>query len=168
MLAKKVLNVSDFCASQNWVNVFFWYCANLKPLLGDIIISRLKCKFVIVTMHTWPLWSYCCDSLVTLVSFCWVQPTSTRGCRWMDACASVVSRLSALTCPLQWQSTYPSLPLSLSPSFLPPPPRFTRRLEWNWFLRSSDEECLYRVGMVVGYLGWVDLDLGCSTILLGQ
>ena len=26
----------------------------------------------------------------------------------------------------------------------------------------------YRVTLVVGYLGWVDLDLGCSTILLGQ
>ena len=27
---------------------------------------------------------------------------------------------------------------------------------------------LYRVTLVVEYLGWVDLDLGCSTILLGQ
>ena len=28
---------------------------------------------------------------------------------------------------------------------------------------------IYRVvTMVVEYLGWVDLDLGCSTILLGQ
>ena len=26
----------------------------------------------------------------------------------------------------------------------------------------------YRVTLVVEYLGWVDLDLGCSTILLGQ
>ena len=28
--------------------------------------------------------------------------------------------------------------------------------------------CMYRVTLVVKYLGWVDLDLGCSTILLGQ
>ena len=27
---------------------------------------------------------------------------------------------------------------------------------------------MYRVTLVVEYLGWVDLDLGCSTILLGQ
>ena len=27
---------------------------------------------------------------------------------------------------------------------------------------------LYRVGLVVWQLGWVDLDLECSTILLGQ
>ena len=27
---------------------------------------------------------------------------------------------------------------------------------------------VYRVTLVVEYLGWVDLDLGCSTILLGQ
>ena len=27
---------------------------------------------------------------------------------------------------------------------------------------------LYRVTLVVEYLGWVDFDLGCSTILLGQ
>ena len=26
----------------------------------------------------------------------------------------------------------------------------------------------YRVTLVVEYLGWVELDLGCSTILLGQ
>ena len=26
----------------------------------------------------------------------------------------------------------------------------------------------YRVNLVVEYLGWVDLDLRCSTILLGQ
>ena len=26
----------------------------------------------------------------------------------------------------------------------------------------------YRVTLVVEYLGWVDLDFGCSTILLGQ
>ena len=26
----------------------------------------------------------------------------------------------------------------------------------------------YRVTLVVEYLGWVDLDLGCSTTLLGQ
>ena len=31
------------------------------------------------------------------------------------------------------------------------------------------ENCTtYRVTLVVEYLGWVDLDLGCSTILLGQ
>ena len=28
--------------------------------------------------------------------------------------------------------------------------------------------CIYRVALVVKYLGWVDLDFGCSTILLGQ
>ena len=27
---------------------------------------------------------------------------------------------------------------------------------------------VYRVTLVAEYLGWVDLDLGCSTILLGQ
>ena len=27
---------------------------------------------------------------------------------------------------------------------------------------------VYRVTLVVEYLGWVDLDLGCSTSLLGQ
>ena len=27
---------------------------------------------------------------------------------------------------------------------------------------------VYRVGLVVWQLGWVDLDLECSTILLGQ
>ena len=27
---------------------------------------------------------------------------------------------------------------------------------------------LYRVTLVVEYFGWVDLDLGCSAILLGQ
>ena len=26
----------------------------------------------------------------------------------------------------------------------------------------------YRVTLVVEYLGWINLDLGCSTILLGQ
>ena len=29
-------------------------------------------------------------------------------------------------------------------------------------------ENIYRVTLVVEYLGWVDLDLGCSTILFGQ
>ena len=28
--------------------------------------------------------------------------------------------------------------------------------------------CVYRVGHLVVQLGWVDLDLECSTILLGQ
>ena len=27
---------------------------------------------------------------------------------------------------------------------------------------------VYRVTMVVAHLGWVDLDLGCSTLLLGS
>ena len=30
------------------------------------------------------------------------------------------------------------------------------------------EREIYRVGHLVVQLGWVDLDLGCSTILLGQ
>ena len=29
-------------------------------------------------------------------------------------------------------------------------------------------KAVYRVGLVVWQLGWVDLDLECSTILLGQ
>ena len=36
----------------------------------------------------------------------------------------------------------------------------------NQVICSSKEE--YRVTLVVEYLGWVDLDLGCYTILLGQ
>ena len=35
------------------------------------------------------------------------------------------------------------------------------------FSQYSDS-CSYRVGHLVVQLGWVDLDLGCSTILLGQ
>ena len=34
--------------------------------------------------------------------------------------------------------------------------------------KSEEISSLYRVTLVVEYLGWVDLDLGCSTILLGQ
>ena len=36
------------------------------------------------------------------------------------------------------------------------------------FQRKASQVYFYRVTLVVEYLGWVDLDLGCSTILLGQ
>ena len=39
-----------------------------------------------------------------------------------------------------------------------------RKLSFSPLQMSS----LYRVGHLVVQLGWVDLDLGCSTILLGQ
>ena len=32
----------------------------------------------------------------------------------------------------------------------------------------KEQNTMYRVTLVVEYLGWVDLDLECSTILLGQ
>ena len=32
----------------------------------------------------------------------------------------------------------------------------------------AKKTCGYRVTHLVVYLGWVDFDLGCSTILLGQ
>ena len=40
----------------------------------------------------------------------------------------------------------------------------TSRRESHPLLRVS----IYRVRHLPGYLGWVELDLGCSTILLGQ
>ena len=34
--------------------------------------------------------------------------------------------------------------------------------------RRAEKKSYYRVTMVVTHLGWVDLDLGCSTLLLGS
>ena len=38
----------------------------------------------------------------------------------------------------------------------------------NNLLGLSTEPCIYRVTRVVEYLGWVDIDLECSTTLIGQ
>ena len=38
-------------------------------------------------------------------------------------------------------------------------------IRWGTFIGQNH---IYRVTMVVVHLGWVDLHLGCSTILLGQ
>ena len=42
------------------------------------------------------------------------------------------------------------------------------RILHNCIAKTRICKQLYRVTLVVEYLGWVDLDLGCSTILLGQ
>ena len=44
-------------------------------------------------------------------------------------------------------------------------------IRWCWYtdeLATDFTSRHYRVGLVVWQLGWVDLDLECSTILLGQ
>ena len=39
---------------------------------------------------------------------------------------------------------------------------------WCFGLKTVSVDHYYRVTLVVEYLGWVDFDLGFSTILLGQ
>ena len=52
--------------------------------------------------------------------------------------------------------------------------RFSEYEERKCFTLVKSKPCVfwvalvYRVTLVVAYLGWVDLDLGSSTILLGQ
>ena len=51
--------------------------------------------------------------------------------------------------------------------------RVTIQVVSNLLLTSKQKFCfsmrhMYRVGHLLAYLGWVDLDLECSTSMLGQ
>ena len=81
------------------------------------------------------------------------------GLRSMLSVTALIYEVNQPNCSLNWSSTFIAT-LVRTPNHVQLP---------SWFIKLIVSiRCRYRVSHHVSDLGWVDIDFGCSTALLGQ